>query len=160
RTVDCARAAFTKIHDEAKGRLREGAPVQPDQQFLQKNYQYFQEWHHWCEKAKRLRAQARTLYADALPDLRRFEKALKVAQRELDERPVVPIRAKEPDIMSAVALYGTALENVFKGLMVSKDRSLIGANKLSGTLKSHNLVQLARAAEIDLSPKEQYLLKW
>jgi hypothetical protein len=53
-----------------------------------------------------------------------------------------------------------ALENAFKGLMVSKDPALIGAHKLSEKLKSHKLVELARAAGISLSPSEEYLLKW
>ena len=44
--------------------------------------------------------------------------------------------------------------------MISKDRSLIGANKLSDKLTTHNLVKLARDAGIDLLPKEQYLLEW
>jgi hypothetical protein len=133
--------------------------MRPDD-FIQKNYQYFQQWHHWHDKAKSLRAQARVLYANARSDLRRFEKALKAAHRELRKRPVVPIEAIEPDIMAAVALYGTALENVFKALIISNNRSLIGAHKLSAKVKSHNLVELAKAAGIAVPSREQYLLKW
>jgi type II secretory pathway component PulL len=77
--------------------------MQPDQ-FLQKNYEYFQEWHHWRDKALSLRAQARALYGKALPDIRKYEKARKAALRELKKRPVAPIKAKEPDIRAAVAL--------------------------------------------------------
>ena len=133
---------------------------QPDEQFLQKNYQYFQEPHLWHNKAVSLRAMANALYGKALPDLRLYEKARKVALKELKHRRVVPVKAVVPDILPAIALYGAALENAFKGLMVSKDPALIGAHKLSEKLKSHKLVELARAAGISLSPDEQYLLKW
>lgn len=133
---------------------------QPDEQFLQKNYQYLQEPHHWRDKAVSLRAMANALYGKALPDLRLYEKARKVALKALKHRRVVTVKAVEPDILPAIALYGAALENAFKALMVSKNPALIGAHKLSGKLKSHNLVELARAAGISLSPDEQYLLKW
>jgi hypothetical protein len=44
--------------------------------------------------------------------------------------------------------------------MISRDKSLIGAHRLSIKLQSHKLVKLARAAGIVLSPKEAYLLDW
>lgn len=111
---------------------------QPDEQFLRKNYQYFQEPHHWHDKAVSLRAMANALYGKALPDLRLYEKARKLALKELKHRRVVPVKAVEPDILPATALYGAALENAFKGLMVSKDPALIGAHKLSEKLRATN----------------------
>jgi hypothetical protein len=133
---------------------------QSDQQFLQQHYEWFQKSYHWHEKAVSLRAMANALYSKALPGLHRYEKARNVALKELRHRSIVPIKAVEPDILPAIALYGAALENAFKGLMVSKDPTLIGARKVSPKLRSHKLVELARDAGISLSPSEEYLLKW
>jgi hypothetical protein len=133
---------------------------QSDEQFLQEHYQWFQKSDHWHDKALSLRAMANALYSKALPGLRRYEKARKAAQKELRDRSVVPIKAVEPDILPAIALYGAALENALKGLMVSQEPTLIGARKLSPKLRSHKLVELERAAGISLSSDEQYLLKW
>jgi hypothetical protein len=106
--------------------------------FFRKNYQFFQGWHHWHNKAVSLRAKAKALYSNALPELRLYEKARKVALKELRHRSVVPVKAVEPDILPAIALYGAALENALKGLMVSKDPALIGAHKLSPKLQATN----------------------
>jgi len=128
---------------------------QTDEQFLQEHYQWFQKSYHWHDKAVSLRAMANALYSKALPGLRRYEKARNVALKELQHRSIVPIKAVEPDVLPAIALYGVALENAFKGLMVSKDLTLIGARKLSPKLRSHKLVELARDAGISLSPSEE-----
>jgi hypothetical protein len=97
---------------------------QSDEQFLQEHYQWFQKSDHWHDKALSLRAMANALYSKALPGLRRYEKARKAAQKELRDRSVVPIKAVEPDILPAIALYGAALENALKGLMVSQEPTL------------------------------------
>ena len=125
---------------------------QSDEQFLQEHYQWFQKSYHWHDKALSLRAMANVLYSKALPGLRRYEKARKAALKELRDRSVVPIKAVEPDILPAIALYGTALENALKGLMVSQEPTLIGARKLSPKLRSHKLVELARDAGIGFRP--------
>lgn len=128
--------------------------------FLQKHYQYFQECHHWQAKAVKLRRAAKVLYKDILPDLRRYEKARRVALKKLEKRSVVPIEYVEPDFFPAVALYGLALENVFKGLMISKDSSLIGKSRLSDKIRLHRLAALAGKAGVSLSADEKYLLEW
>jgi len=134
--------------------------MQPDNEFLQKNFQYFQEWHHWHDKAVSLRRAALVLYRDSIPELRKFEKARRAAEKELKKRSVVPIRYPRPDVLPAFSIYGSALENAFKGIMVSKNKGLIGADHLSKTLQEHNLVELARSAGVSLSPAEEYVLQW
>lgn len=131
---------------------------QPDDKFLKENYQYFQEWQHWHDKGVSLRRSALVLYRAALPELRLYEKARRVALKELRRRSVV--RHEHPDVLPAFSLYGSALESVFKGIMVSKDPALISADNLSEKLKSHDLVRLARDASIRLSDHEQHVLKW
>ena len=100
--------------------------MQIDNEFLQSNFQYFQEWHHWHDKAISLRKTAIVLYRNSIPELRKYDKAYRVAQKELKlkKRIVVPIRYPHPDVLPAFSIYGSALENAFKGIMVSKDKNL------------------------------------
>jgi hypothetical protein len=133
--------------------------MQPDE-FLQKNYRYFQEWQHWYDKAVRLRRAGLQIYRAALPHLRKFEKARRAALKELETKEVVPIRCEEPDVFPVFALYGAALENIFKALMISKDDTLIGSHKLSSKLKSHKLIELATNAGMSLVAEEKELLHW
>jgi hypothetical protein len=110
------------------------------------------------DKGVSLRCSALVLYRAALPELRLYEKARRVALKE--RRSVAQVRHEHPDVLPAFSLYGSALENVFKGIIVSKDPALISADNLSEKLKSHDLVRLARDARIRLSDHEQHVLKW
>jgi hypothetical protein len=134
--------------------------MEPSNEFLQKNFQYFQEWQHWHDKATSLRRAALVLYGNSIPELRKFEKARRAAEKKLKKRPVVPIRYPHPDVLPAFGIYGAALENAFKGIMVSQNKGLIGANHLSKSLQERNLVKLARSAGVSLSPSENYVLQW
>jgi hypothetical protein len=40
--------------------------------FLQKNFEYYQEWQHWLGKADKLKRAALILYQADLPDLRLY----------------------------------------------------------------------------------------
>jgi hypothetical protein len=128
--------------------------------FLQKNFEYYQEWHHWLRKADKLKRAALILYQADLPDLRLYNEAYKAALAEIGEEGKAPVRHPHPDMLPAFSLFGSALESIFKGLMVSKNRDLIGAHKLSPSLKSHDLVQLANDAGVALSEPETRLLAW
>jgi hypothetical protein len=103
--------------------------------FLQKNFEYYQEWHHWLGKADKLKRAALILYQADLPDLRLYDAAYKIALAEIGEEGRAPVRHPHPDMLPAFSLFGSALESVFKGLMVSKNPGLIGADKLSPSLK-------------------------
>ena len=89
--------------------------------FLKQNYLYFQHWHHWYDKAVSLQKQATALYRAALPDLRLFEKAQRKAERKLKKKEVVPIEYPHPDLLPTFSLFGSSLENIFKGLVVFKN---------------------------------------
>jgi hypothetical protein len=136
------------------------ASAEPDVEFLKNNYQYFQEWWHWHDKAVRLRLSAHALFKSYVPALRAYQKAMKVAERQLRKSERATIKAEEPDALPAFSLFGAALENLFKGLIVLRDPAAIGADRLSGRLHNHNLVVLAKNGGFKLSAEEQHLLEW
>jgi len=133
---------------------------QPEETFLQEHFEYYQAWHHWLGKAVKLKRAALILYRADLPDLRLYGKAYKKAEKEVGDEGKALIRHRHPDMLPAFSMFGSALENLFKGLMVSKNPGLIGANKLSPSLKSHDLVQLAKDAGVKLNAQETRLLEW
>jgi hypothetical protein len=128
--------------------------------FLRSNYRYFQEWQHWYDKAVKQHRAATLLFRDGLPELRRYEKARRVALKELESRPVAQVKYAHPDMLIAFSLFGSALESAFKGIMVSNKPSLIGKDKLSKDLKDHRLLVLANKAGVKLSERERHLLDW
>ncbi|MET4316265.1 hypothetical protein [Bradyrhizobium sp. RT5a] len=129
--------------------------------FLQKNYEYYQAWHHWLGKANKLKRAALILYRADLPDLKLYDEAYHRALEQLEGREgTAAVRHPHPDMLPAFSLFGSALESIFKGVMVNNDPNLIGEHKLSQNLKSHDLVQLAADAEIALDDRESRLLVW
>jgi len=133
--------------------------MQPDH-FLRENYQYFQGWEHWHDKAVNLRRTALVIYKQLLPALRRYEKATRVAHKKLEKRRAAPVLCNAPDVYPIFSLYGSALENALKGVMVSHDIGLIQANRLSSKLKDHKLVKIAASAGIILTKQERAVLDW
>jgi hypothetical protein len=133
---------------------------QPEESFLQKNFEYYQAWHHWLRKAVKLKRAALILYRADLPDLRLYDKAYKKAEKEVGQEGKALIRHRHPDMLPAFSMFGSALESLFKGLMVGKSPGLIGAHKLSPSLKSHDLVQLSKDAGVKLNAPETRLLAW
>jgi hypothetical protein len=96
-----------------------------------------------------------------MPDLRKFEKARGTAmQRLLKGEHVAPVEHIQPDLLPTFSLFGSALENAFKGVILSKEPSLISETRLSSKLKTHKLVELAKAARIALSARESRVLEW
>ena len=133
---------------------------QPEESFLQQNFKYYQEWYHWLSKAEKLKRASVILYRADLPDLRLYDKAYKKTLAEIGDEGKAPVRHPHPDMLPAFSMFGSAVESLFKGLMVHKTPDLIGANKLSRRLKSHNLVDLAKDAGVKLSAPEIRLLAW
>jgi hypothetical protein len=128
--------------------------------FLLAHYEYFQHWYHWYDKAVSQHRAATILYRALLPKLSGYEKARRVALKELKRRKTAPVRYPHPDMLPSFAMFGSALENAFKGIMVSQNSNLIHATKLSPHLKSHKLVELAGHAGIKLSQQEKRVLEW
>jgi hypothetical protein len=80
--------------------------------------------------------------------------------KELEHNRRAVVRFPHPDVLPAFGLFGYALENIFKGILVSKQPTLVKADRLSDKLKEHNLLKLAAAAGIALSEKEKRILGW
>jgi hypothetical protein len=134
--------------------------MKEEDSFLQQHFRYYQEWDHWLGKAEKLKRASLILYNVDLPDLRLYDQAYKKALDEIGEEGKAPVRHPHPDMLPAFSMFGSALENLFKGVMVHKDPGLIGADKLSQSLKSHDLPLLAKEAGITLSEPETRLLAW
>ena len=65
------------------------------------------------------------------------------------------IDAQPLNYVPAFLLFGYALENLFKGIIVANDPTLISDAKLSSELKSHDLSFLAEKAVVTLSNAER-----
>jgi hypothetical protein len=63
-------------------------------------------------------------------------------------------------MLPAFSMFGSSLESLFKGLMVCNNPGLISADKLSPSLKSHKLVDLAKDAGVKLNAQETRVLAW
>src|SRR5258707_4037153 len=120
--------------------------MKEEDSFLRQHFKYYQEWDHWLEKAKKLKRASLILYNADLPDLQLYDQAYKKALEEIGEEGKAPVRHRHPDMLPAFSMFGSALENLFKAVMVYKDPGLISADKLSQDLKSHDLVHLAEEA--------------
>jgi hypothetical protein len=53
--------------------------------FLQQNFKFYQEWHHWVGKAEKLKRASLILYHADLPDLRLYDEAHKRALEEVGD---------------------------------------------------------------------------
>lgn len=131
-------------------------------EFLRDNFRAFQQPQFWLDKAVNLRRSARTLYTATRPDIRRYEAAWREASKKIDlsDKKTVPIKCREPEVLPIFLLYGFALENALKALIVSRDATLIDPNRISKKLLKHDLVELAQLAEIKLSTHEKSTLEW
>lgn len=132
------------------------------QKFLARHFEWYQASHHWYAKAIELRRSARALYKSLLPGLRRHEQAVRRANRLLDEeaRKVVAVRAHCPDARPVYMLYGFALENLLKGLLIARNPHLIGKQSLSKIIKRHGLRALLADAHITTNSTENDVLRW
>jgi hypothetical protein len=132
------------------------------EKFLENHFKWYQAPHHWYAKAFELRRSARALYKALLPGLRRHEQAAKRAKRVLDQgvRQVVAIRSHSPDVRPVYMLYGFALENLLKGLLIARTPHLISERSLSKRIVGHNLRALLRNAGISVNAEEEEALRW
>lgn len=131
-----------------------------EETFIQKHFRFYQEWGHWVKKAQNLRRVSLILFNADLPELRLYDEAHNRALKEIGEEGTAAVRHPHPDMLPAFALFGSAFESLFKGVMIYKNPGLIGANKLSERLKSHHLLALAKEAGVRLSEPETRLLAW
>ncbi|WP_315743131.1 hypothetical protein [Bradyrhizobium sp. SZCCHNR1075] len=132
-------------------------------EFLEKNFEHLQSPQSWYSKGLNLRRSARYLYKATLPDIRRYETARRRASRLLERsnKDFATIRCRTPEVLPIIALYGLALENVFKAVMVHRNPKLIASKKMGSSLTgNHDLVRFADHAKVSLSSFERQLLDW
>jgi hypothetical protein len=131
-------------------------------EFLEKQFEFYSKPQHWYKKAIELRQAARTLYRCAQPSLRLYEQARRKAIRELNRgvRNSVAIRRYEPDLLIVYMLYGLALENLLKGLLVARGAGPKAGRALPKYVTDHRLPKLIRRAGIEPGREEEQLLHW
>lgn len=131
-------------------------------QFSEDTFKAAQSPANWLLSAERLRdgAEAILTHEQALEVdfLRAYDAATKeaaaIAYSEGRHAGVADIEARAPNYPAAQLLYGYALENLFKGIWIAKDRSLISKGKLNRKLKAHDLTKLAELAGFVLHTQE------
>ena len=87
------------------------------------------------------------------------EEALAVSVRDGTDAGVADIKAIAPNYPPAQLLYAYAIENVLKGLIVSKRPDLIQEDELHGELKTHDLIKLTKKAKVTVEQHERPVLK-
>jgi hypothetical protein len=90
-----------------------------------------------------------------------YFQALKIAEEEAagNDAGVAEIKAIAPNYPPAQLMYAYAIENVLKGLIVSKRPDLIQERELDGELATHNLIKLAEKAEFTIHVQERPVLE-
>jgi hypothetical protein len=135
--------------------------------FSKSIYKAAQNPRAWLCSAERLRDAADII----LRDQQQFEvayfraheqatqEALTIAYLEGSNSGTAEIRCRPPNYPPAQLLYAYAIENLLKGLIVAKDATLINADSLAKTLRSHNLRSLCETAGIQVFAQEEPVLK-
>jgi hypothetical protein len=72
---------------------------------------------------------------------------------------IAEIESPSPNYGPARLMYGLALENIFKGLMVAADPGMPSEQRLSKELRSHDLVLLASRAGFVITDDEKRVLE-
>jgi hypothetical protein len=121
----------------------------------------------WFLNAQSLRDAAEIILGDQSkrekPYLEAADKAGKEAQAAAftssDGLAQAEIACESPNYGPAQLLYAFAMENALKGLIVIQNPGLIASPEISKSIKSHDLIMLARNASFQLAPQEEPVLK-
>ena len=121
----------------------------------------------WFLSAKRLQSAAEIILCDQvkheLPFARAVDdaskQALTIATNANDGVGRAEIQYEPPNYLPGQLLYAFAMENALKGLQIARNSGLILPNKLSKSIKSHDLIKLANDAKFPVFPQEEPALK-
>jgi hypothetical protein len=85
-----------------------------------------------------------------------YQRACEIASAEAEasENGIAEIRHVAPNYLPAGLLYGFAIENALKGLIVAKQPGVVSESKIGKEIHSHDLVVLAKRAGLALSKDE------
>jgi len=117
----------------------------------------------WLRSAEHLRDAAEIILKHELPAEISYSREHKIAEEEATAvsvrdgtvAGVADIKAIAPNYPPAQLLYAYAIENVLKGLIVSKRPDLIQERKLDDELKNHDLNELAEKAEVTVDERDE-----
>ena len=114
----------------------------------------------WLTTAERLAEAAEGIVSsqDALKE--GYQRAYEAAESELEASHdgIVEIGHREPNYLPPGMLYGFAIENALKGLIIAKGGASVSEKKIDPKIKTHNLVSLATDAGIALDDNEREVL--
>ena len=117
----------------------------------------------WLLSAESLRDAAEIILQGEAENALSYSRAVEKAHEELAADPAVDasaeIRCEPPNYLPGQLLYGYALENVLKGLIIANNPSVASETELSDQIKKHTLVDLAAAARFQVGPQEVDTLK-
>jgi hypothetical protein len=137
------------------------------QEFSKRQFEAAQRPVAWLLSAERLRSAADAILEHELPAEIPYFQAHKIAEEEAvaiaysdgNDVGVSEIKAIPPNYPPAQLMYAYAIENVLKGLVVSKRPDLIQEHELHGELATHNLIRLAEKAEFTVHVRERPVLE-
>jgi hypothetical protein len=119
----------------------------------------------WLLAAERLRDAAEIIMKDQIALEPTYFRAVGAASLDAQinanstgRNAIAEIEAEAPNYVPAQMLYGYALENLFKGMIVNQKPGLIGSERVSRALNSHDLIKLAEIAAFPLAVQEVPLL--
>jgi hypothetical protein len=121
---------------------------------------------NWLLSAERLRDAAEIILsheqAQEVPYFQAHEaasqKALALAYTGTNKAGTAEIACEPPNYPPAQVLYAYSIENVLKGIIVANDATVVDENKISRTLKSHDLIALAADARVQVHVQEKPVL--
>ncbi len=136
-------------------------------EFAKQQFKAAQQPVAWLLSAERLRDAADAILKHELPNEIPYFRAHKVAVEEAvadaysdgNDAGVAEIKAAPPNYPPAQLMYAYAIENVLKGLIVSKRPDLIQERELDGELATHNLIRLAEKATFSVHVQERAVLE-
>jgi hypothetical protein len=132
-----------------------------NQKFRESNFKGGQAAHAWLSSAERLRAAAEVILQHEAQTLAPYLEAYRKAEAQLDnpETSIAEIQADPPNYPPGELLFGYALENVLKGLIVANDAAIPNETALDSKITKHKLIELAADAKFQISSDEAKVLE-
>lgn len=145
----------------------EAAVIVDLKEFAKQQFKAAQRPVAWLLSAERLRDAADAIMKHELSAEIPYFRAYKIAQEEAlasaysdgNDAGVSEIKAMPPNYPPAQLMYAYAIENVLKGLVVSKRPDLVQEGELDDELAIHNLIKLADKAEFAVHVQERPVLE-
>jgi hypothetical protein len=115
----------------------------------------------WLATAEKLAEAAETIATSQATLEEGFQRACEAAfaEAEASESCEAEITHVEPNYLPAGLLYGFAMENALKGLIIAKQPAVVSRSILDTRINTHDLVRLAKDAGFTLNNDERHVLE-